>query len=251
MLSGWGADLTATNRGICKLRAFIVNISKSETVLYILFAMIDRWLSSSPKAEYRQMSSLKNAYRAMLISLIVSAIVFSHVIYCQEPNRINAPQKCYGITIACQFATDLLFMAFVIFPLPCMLVFGVMTIYNIRQSRSRVAPKDSSMITNAVKINRNQQRRLAKQDHNLLVMLLVQTLVLFVLSIPLCFQRLFATIMADKPASVLQVAINNLVFNIGQLLHFIANGMPFYIYTLTGGSTFRNALLKLLVNRRH
>ncbi|CAF4743345.1 unnamed protein product, partial [Rotaria sp. Silwood2] len=41
--------------------------------------------------------------------------------------------------------------------------------------------------------------------------------------------------MADKPASVLQVAINNLVFNIGQLLHFIANGMPFYIYTLTGG----------------
>ncbi|CAF3062006.1 unnamed protein product, partial [Rotaria sp. Silwood2] len=25
--------------------------------------------------------------------------------------------------------------------------------------------------------------------------------------------------MADKPASVLQVAINNLVFNIGQLLH--------------------------------
>ncbi|CAF4874681.1 unnamed protein product, partial [Rotaria sp. Silwood2] len=156
---------------------------------------------------------------------------FSHVIYCQEPNRINAPQQRYRITKACQFATDLLFMAFAIFPLPFMLIFRVMTIYNIRQSRSRIAAKDTSMITNSVTMSTNQQRQLIKQNHNLLVMLLVQILVLFILSIPLCFQRLFATIMADKPASVLQAAINNLVFNIGQLRYF------FEIYVVSWRNT--------------
>ncbi|CAF4844460.1 unnamed protein product [Rotaria sp. Silwood1] len=122
ILSGWGADLTATNRFFCKLRGFVVNITRSVAIWYILFAIIDRWILSSPSLQRRQMSSLKNAKRAMIISLIVAILIFSHVIYCHEPNLINAPQICYGITKICRFMTDTSFMFLAIVPLPLMLI---------------------------------------------------------------------------------------------------------------------------------
>ncbi|CAF4037047.1 unnamed protein product [Rotaria sordida] len=239
ILSGWGADLTATNRFFCKLRGFVVNIARSVAIWYILFAMIDRWLLSSSKLQRRRMSSLKNAQRAMIISLIVATLVFSHVIYCHEPNLINAPQKCYGITITCRFVTDVSFLLLaIIFPLPLMLMFSLMTIYNIRQSKARVAHRDITTVTNTMTTNTKQQRRLTKQDYNLLVMLLVQVFILFILSLPLGFQKLYSAIVVDRTPSALNDAIENLVYNLAQLLHFLANGMPFYIYTLAGGKVF-------------
>ncbi|CAF1400602.1 unnamed protein product [Rotaria sordida] len=239
ILSGWGTDLTATNRFFCKLRGFVVNIARSVAIWYILFAMIDRWLLSCSKLQRRRMSSLKNAQRAMIISLIVATLVFSHVIYCHEPNLINAPQKCYGITITCRFVTDVSFLLLaIIFPLPLMLMFGLMTIYNIRQSKARVAHRDITTVTNTMTTNTKQQRRLTKQDYNLLVMLLVQIFILFILSLPLGFQKLYSAIVVDRTPSALNDAIENLVYNLAQLLHFLANGMPFYIYTLAGGKVF-------------
>ncbi|CAF3666115.1 unnamed protein product [Rotaria sp. Silwood1] len=251
ILSGWGADLTATNRFFCKLRGFVVNITRSVAIWYILFAIIDRWLLSSPSLQRRQMSSLKNTKRAMIISLIVAILIFSHVIYCHEPNLINAPQKCYGITIACQFVTDISFMLLTIVPLPLMLMFGLMTVCNIRQSRRQVANRGTLMVRNTRKVNMNQQRQLSKQDHNLIIMLLVQIIILFILSIPLCSQKLYSAIVADRTSSALQDGIDDLTYNLAQLLHFLANGMPFYIYTLAGGKVFRKALFKFFVNISH
>ncbi|CAF0999285.1 unnamed protein product [Rotaria sp. Silwood1] len=251
ILSGWGTDLTATTRFFCKLRGFVVNIARPVAIWYILFAIIDRWLLSSPSLQRRQMSSLKNAKRAMIISLIVASLVFSHVIYCHEPNLINAPQKCYGITIACRFVTDISFMLLAILPLPLMLMFGLMTVCNIRQSRGRVANRDTSMVTHTVTTNANPRRRMSKQDQNLLIMLLVQIFILVLLSLPLAFQKLYSAIMTDRTPSALQAAVDNLVYNLAQLLHFLANGMPFYIYTLAGGKVFRKALFKFFINLRH
>ncbi|CAF3670988.1 unnamed protein product [Rotaria sp. Silwood1] len=251
ILSGWGADLTATTRFFCKLRGFVVNIARSVAIWYILFAIIDRWLLSSLKLHHRQMSSLKNAKRAMIISLMLAIVVFSHIIYCHEPNLINAPQKCYGITIACRFVTDISFILLAIVPLPLMLMFGLMTIYNIRQSRGRVANRNTSMVTNTVTATTNQRHRMTKQDQNLLIMLLVQICILFILSIPLAIQKLHSAIVTGRTPSALQVAIEDLVYNLAQLLHFVANGMPFYIYTLVGGNVFRKALAKFFIHIRH
>ncbi|CAF3148210.1 unnamed protein product [Rotaria sp. Silwood2] len=251
ILSGWGADLTATNRCFCKLRGLVVNTARPVAIWYILFAMIDRWLLSSLKLQRRQMSSLKNAKRAMIISLILATLIFSHVIYCHEPNLINAPQACYGVTITCRFLTDISFMALTILPLPLMLMFGLMTIYNVRQSRKRIAHRDTLMVRNMVTVNTNQQRRLTKQDYNLLIMLLVQIFILFILSLPLAFQKLYSAIVTDTSSSSLQDAINDLFYSFSQLLYFLSNGMTFYIYTLAGGNVFRKALIKFFVNIGH
>ncbi|CAF1032207.1 unnamed protein product [Adineta steineri] len=253
MLSGWAADLTNTNRTLCKLRAFVLNVARPMAFWLILLAGIDRWLLSSPNIRYRQMSSLKNAQRSIIIALILSILLFSHIIYCYEPNLINAPLKCYGVTIACRLATDLSLMFIVIFfPLLFMLVFGFMTIKNIRHSRDRTRPGDISMISMKwpTSTNRIHKQQRNKIDDHLLIMLFVQVLLLFIFALPLGVQKLYSTITTNRVSSQAQVAIDNFVYNFALLLNFVANGMPFYIYTLVGGNIFRKELQKMFATAR-
>lgn len=248
ILAGWGADLTATDRFFCKLRGFVVNTVRPVAIWYILFAIIDRWFLSSLVLQRRQMSSMKSARRAMIISLIFSTLYFSHAIYCHEPYQTDAPQKCYGATAACRYATDIPFTCLSILPLIPMFVFGLLTIRNVQQSRNRTVPGDMTrdhMASTAVSTQPNRSKRV---DRSLLSMLLMQIFILCALSIPFAVQKVYASITADVPFNKLQIAISNMVYSIAQLFHFLSNGVPFYIYTLAGGNAFRKVLVRSIVN---
>ncbi|CAF4279916.1 unnamed protein product [Rotaria socialis] len=168
-----------------------------------------------------------------------------------EPFQKDSPQKCYDATVACRYVTDLLFTFLPILPLIPMLVFGLLTIQNVRQSRNRTIPTDVSRVPPVgVIVNFNPTNRLKRKDHNLATMLLVQIIILCILSIPLGMDKVYSSVMADMQLSELQVAIGSLLYNIAQLLHFLANAVPFYIYTLVGGNSFRKggkAIIFLLV----
>ncbi|CAF1010602.1 unnamed protein product [Rotaria sp. Silwood1] len=247
-LSGWAADLTNTDRCLCKLRAFVLNVARPVAFWLILLAAIDRWLLSSANVRYRQMSTLKNAKRSIIIVFILSIIIFCNILYCYEPNLINAPLKCYGATVLCRLVTDLTFTFVSIFiPVFLMLIFGLMTINNIRQSRSHIEPGNTSTATTIVSNRAKRRQHLNKNDYRLLMMLLLQILLLIIFGLPLGIQKLYATITMYRPSTNIQVAIDNFIYSLVLLLNFLANGMPFYIYTLVGGNTFRKALFKLLV----
>ena len=248
MLSGWAADLTNTDRCLCKLRAFVLNVARPVAFWLICLAAIDRWLLSNPNVRYRRMSTLKNTKRSMIIILILSTILFSHIIYCYEPNLIDAPLKCYGITIACRLVTDLSFtFVSTFFPILLMFIFGLMTINNIRQSRNHIQPQGMSIETRTRLSLGNQPQSLKKTDYRLLIMLLVQILLLCIFGLPLGIQKLYATITTNRPPSNVQTAIDNFIYNFVLLLNFLANGMPFYIYTLAGGNVFRKALFNIVL----
>ncbi|CAF3533725.1 unnamed protein product [Rotaria socialis] len=165
-----------------------------------------------------------------------------------EPFQKDSPQKCYDATVACRYVTDLLFTFLPILPLIPMLVFGLLTIQNVRQSRNRTIPTDVSRVpTVGVTVNFNPTNRLKRKDHKLATMLLVQIIILCILSIPLGMDKVYSSVMADMQLSELQVAIGSLLYNIAQLLHFLANAVPFYIYTLVGGNSFRKLFFRLMI----
>ncbi|CAF3308819.1 unnamed protein product [Rotaria sp. Silwood2] len=247
MLNGWSADLTNTDRFICKFRTFILNVARPVAFWLILLAAIDRWLLSSANARYRQISTMKNAIRSMIIILISSIVLFSHIIYCYEPNMIDEPLQCYGKNITCRLVSAILF-AFVttFFPVLLMLIFGLMTINNLRQSKNRIQPGDISHRRNQESNKGNQRQRFNKINNHLLVMLFGQIVLLFMLGLPLGIEKLYEAITMDRPTTKVQIAIDKFVYNIVLLLNFLANGSPFYIYTLAGGKEFRKAFFKLL-----
>lgn len=76
-------------------------------------------------------------------------------------------------------------------------------------------------------------------------MLFIQIILLIVLTIPQVIERTYTTLTMNKTKSLLQIQIDKFIYNFVILLTYLANGMPFYIYTLTGGSVFRSAFLSL------
>jgi hypothetical protein len=251
MLSGWAADLTNTIGWLCKLRGFVVYTSRTVALWLIALATIDRWLSSHSTVRYRQMSTVKNAYRSMILILSFSALLYAHVFYCYEANLINSPLKCYGSTELCRIVTAMV-DAFVTVttPLMLMMIFGMMTISNVRHTQRRIQTLPMSTLAFAnnttVSIAARQQQRLRKTDRHLMVMLFFQVIVLTFLSLPFTIIEIYSTLTATQYKTPLQATIVNFVFNFALLLVHLCCGTPFYIYTLYGGSAFRSALLNVL-----
>jgi Na+/proline symporter len=123
-----------------------------------------------------------------------------------------------------------------------MLSFGLMTIINVRQAQRRVHITNVSSVSAT---NRNNQQRLKKTDHYLLLMLFVQVILFGVFVLPQNIQKFISYAQANQIQSALNTAIGNFIFNFFLLFAYLANGMSFYIYTLFGGSVFRDEIWKL------
>ncbi|UJR19576.1 hypothetical protein I4U23_022711 [Adineta vaga] len=130
-----------------------------------------------------------------------------------------------------------------------MISFGFMTIKNIRHTQNRIqnlamnslsieAPKTLSPV------NRDQHTR--RMNRHLLKMLAVQVILFVILTCPHAIQKAYTSISASSSTQSIESAIETFIFNLVTLMNFTASGIPFYIYTLTGGSVFRNALFQLI-----
>ncbi|UJR17129.1 hypothetical protein I4U23_004025 [Adineta vaga] len=252
VLSTWNADITNTNDILCKLRVFIYYNSMTIAFWLIALVTIDRWLSSSMNVNYRHKSTLKNAKRGMLAIIIISTMIQTQQIFCYKANLIHTPLKCYTKAATCGILSDLTFaLITIVIPLVLMFIFGLKIISNVRQTQARLRPIAAPIVDKNANRNPalitvverpNQQR---KTDHHLLIMLLVQVLVILVCTVPFALSKFYLTFTRDTPRSLLQNTIEDFIFNLFLLFLNVACGMPFYIYTLTGGTLFRKALFKL------
>ncbi|UJR29377.1 hypothetical protein I4U23_010589 [Adineta vaga] len=130
----------------------------------------------------------------------------------------------------------------VVIPTLLMFIFGLMTIFNIRHSKLRRIRPDLG--TTATVIEDLPRRK--KKDRHLLFMLFMQIILLTLFSFPQASFSLYSNITRGQIQSPVINAINNFILNLFFLLTYVTNGMPFYIYTLTGGSLFRKALFNAL-----
>jgi hypothetical protein len=93
---------------------------------------------------------------------------------------------------------------------------------------------------------KEQKQRWKKLDRYLRRMLLLQVILLICFTLPQAMHKLYSTLTFSKEKSELQLAIDRFIYNFDLLLPYLASGMPFYVYTLTGGKVFQNALRNLV-----
>ncbi|CAF0862595.1 unnamed protein product [Rotaria sordida] len=244
MIAGWTVDLTSTINWLCQLHAMVLFTLRTIVLWLITLATIDRWLLSCFNVRRQQMRTLKTAQQCTIIIIIFSILLNAPIIYCYEANLLETPVQCYGKTATCRIYTDIMYgCGSILIPSLVMTYFSIMIILNIRKTRRRIGIFNIS--TNHVR----RQRQTKKRDRRLLIMLLVQVTFIVVLTFPQAIQKLYATITLDfnsSSKSILQIAIEDLIFNFVVLLTYLANGLPFYIYTLSGGNVFRNACWQLI-----
>lgn len=242
ILSVWDFDLTDTNSCWCKIQTYLSFSSRNLSLWLIMFATIDRWLLSCRKSFFRNMSSLKNARRSTLALLILSSLIYLSVFFCYDSSQIDSPFLCYGTTHVCLHLNDFVYSCVtILIPLSSMLIFGSMTIFNIR----RIEYRRQRMIADLNEHSTNSKRpRMKLIDHRLLRLLLIHVLILAALIIPQGFESFYTTFTHHDMKTINDVSINTFRYNLAVLLSFCSSAVPFYIYTLFGGKLFNEALRK-------
>lgn len=255
ILSGWAVDPTNTIEWLCKLRGFMIYYGRTVAYWLIVLASIDRWFLSSINMNHRQKSTLRNAQRGTLVITILSIFLYLHIFYCYRANLINSALPCYSFTKTCRYLIDIAaFTMSIILPILFIMIFGLMTIENIHRSRNRVVAFNASYVRESTNLptlsfinqslNYEKRRQTKKTDRYLLKMLIIQSILLTLFTLPLICERIYSMFIRPQKTP-LEAAIDNLIYNLSILLNCLTNGMPFYIYTLFGGNTFRQKLLGL------
>ena len=246
LIAGWiSTDPTNTNAALCKARIFLLYGFRTTTAWLIVFATIDRWLSSSLKITRRRLSSCKTAYRCLITVTFLSFLLWIQSIYCYNTNLPEAPLRCYGNSYVCRVFNDLTYaISTVMIPSVWMLVFGLLTIHNINRSRRAIEP----FVATIIRIdpsNRKQRRPQRRNQSSLTRMLLLQVIFLTVCSLPQAIHQIYLTLTVLVVKSPLRLAVENFIVNFDFSLTYVGNASPFYIYTLTG-TMFRQTLVQLI-----
>ena len=244
ILAGWQLDPTRSHDWICKLRTFTVFTSRTIAIWLIMLATVDRWLLSSLSFHRRQMSSLRNTRRGIITSCVLASLFYSHMIYCYEANRHDTPLHCYGKSIECRLVTDFIYAILtILIPLILMIAFCLMIVSNVHHLR--VHAQTITILTPVIP-SRTKELKLRKTDHQLLRMLLVQVVLLIIFYIPQAIQKFYITVRPFRTGTELEDTVKTFVYNVELLLAYVASGMPFYLYTLSGGTIFRQASIDLV-----
>jgi hypothetical protein len=249
ILSGWHLDITDTNSFACKFRAFVMLVSRTIAFWLIAYATVDRWYSSCFQYHRRKMSSLKTVQRGTIFIIICSILLYSQVIYCYDSNQSSSPLRCYGKTVLCRLLTDIIYASItVLCPLLMMSIFGFLTISNIRQTYTSTSSrrKESEIKKKTLSLTRAQHERWKRIDRYLRHVLFIQIIFLAILTIPQMIEKFYTTLTSNMNKTLLHITIDKFVYNFVLLLTYVASGIPFYIYTLSGGSIFRRQLWNTL-----
>ncbi|CAF0916363.1 unnamed protein product [Rotaria sordida] len=240
------SDPINTNSYFCKLRIFFLYSFRTISTWLLVFATIDRWFLSSIQIHRRRLSSHKIAYYNIIIICCLSFILWIETIFCYDAYINNAPIRCYGKSNRCRIFNDIVYASWiVVIPSLLMLIFGLLTIRNINQSRriSRVFFNSISNISQNG--SKKRRKRIRRTEVSLTCMLLLQVVLLTFCSVPQAIHQFYLTFTIDINKSQLRIAIENFIVNFNFSLTYIGNAIPFYIYTLNG-TAFRQTFIRLI-----
>jgi uncharacterized membrane protein (UPF0182 family) len=112
-----------------------------------------------------------------------------------------------------------------------MLLFGFLTLKNVRQRRQLVR-------------RAGENTGIRRTDTQLLRMLAAQVLVIIVATLPFCIDTLYTSFTSSFTKTTLKIAQDNLAGQITAIVTFFAHSSSFYLYTLAG-TIFRKEVLKI------
>jgi uncharacterized membrane protein len=191
------------NVSVCKIETYIFFVARVISIWLIVMACIDRYLHSSSNERIRRMSSLKSAKISTGIITIIVLILYFHMLVYYEIG--NVTNQFGTITPQCNsqkgiYRTFLGLWHMVmssLFPSFLMLLFGLLTLKNVRQHRQLVR---RAAETTAIR----------RTDTQLLRMLAAQVLVIIIATLPFCIDTLYTSFTSSFTKTTLKIAQDNL-----------------------------------------
>jgi hypothetical protein len=184
LIDGYQIDLSTGSLIQCKITVYLTNLCAFISPYFIVLASIDRWCASSTSPRQRKWSSVRTARWILIITIIVSALVFIPFAISAEisfDDGYECNSQITSISMNIYFSVELVIFAGIAPFL--MILFGLLTIYNTQQIR--VVP---------IAQNRRTEAQLAR-------MLLLQVGSHVLLTLPLCILYLMSVIPSSFQAT--------------------------------------------------
>jgi hypothetical protein len=154
-------------------------------------------------------------------------------------NSTTLAVTCYARVGIYRVLSDLQYLIFyALGPPPLMLLFGLLTLNNLRKNRRLVQP-DSH------RTNQSTSNTSKKRDTQLLVMLLFQILIIIGFTLPFAIQKLVDTFVSRVEQTAVEKAQYSLLTGTLRLLSYGSHTLGFFFYTLAA-RIFRLELIRIV-----
>ncbi|CAF0953489.1 unnamed protein product [Adineta steineri] len=235
----YGYDIKTVNisLGYCKFRYYCFYVSVAIPRYAIVIASIDRYFASSRNALRRQWSSPKIAFRLIIGNIILWCIIYIQVLVFYEIRDHSCqPQAgAYGMFFSIYISIDS-----GILPTLLMLIFGLLTVRNVHQTRKRIGIVRETNDGRPI-----QTGKISKKELQLHKMIANQIILYIIFNIPNpCYLVYNAfTINTEKSAArqTIEVFINNMTY----LLVYFGFSLTFATFVISSG-IFRREFLQLI-----
>jgi hypothetical protein len=217
----YGSTLQNTNLAWCRIRTNFTWILPSIATGYLVLASIDRCLSTSTSARLRSFSQLKVAYRMTYVPIILYSLTTSHqfMYYYLLPKCVPLPGT-YSLFLSLY---SIIWTSLI--PEFSMLIFGLVTYYNIRKSHQRLVHPNEQQT--------NQQQQRSRTDSQMIKITLVQVLcssiLLNIRTGYYSYDRLTTSIIKDD----YRRAVEALLFQISSFIFYLNFCKNFFVNTLS------------------
>jgi len=216
----------------CKTHSYILFVFPFQANLMLILASFDRYCSSSQSRQLHLRSTIRTARKIITIGTILSAIYMSPMLVIYNWNDVS--NKCIheSSTIIFTYIFSQVFLYYILSPI-LMIIFGVLTIYNIRRQFTRAGPSTASMR------GRRTEGQLAR-------MLILQVSVHLILVLPF---GVIYTVNSFEPSTRTPMvkAIRYILVMWQQSDYFVS----FFLYVLSG-NVYRQELIRILKSiKRH
>ncbi|CAF1255851.1 unnamed protein product [Adineta ricciae] len=232
---GYSIDLMSTSIVVCKILAFSFIPIRTLPSWFIALACLDRYLCSSTSTNLRQWCNTRNATRIIWIVVLFMGVINSHMFGFYT--IIQAEQICDATpTSYVLFYGIWNLIIWTVIPIPCMIIFTLLTVRNIHRAKNRIGTDDTQ---------NDRQHIQWKKERQLIRMTIGQA---FLLGLPSAVNSI--THLYIAPAGIImanndieEATITNAYHIIG-FVSLFGPSMSFYLFTLSS-KLFRKQLILL------
>lgn len=234
-----GSNLTNTNRYICKIRSYLMLVLPFICTMCAFSASFDRCVSTSSKNRWRQLSSMRLAWRFCLVNIMFFGTSSSFSLFVFDIyNGRCIPSIGFGSILTNVYTTVCIFFIPIVGISTC----GILTWIHLKQSRNRIQTLSLSILQTSKNHRMNRQ---------LLILTFVQA-ILFTVTYGLrCFTYNYTIATTFDQKSVMRQQIESFILIISLGLIYTSHSITFYLnYILCDGfrTTF-HACVRLLTDK--
>ena len=217
----------------CKVRGYLFQICLMLSRWFVAFACIDRCALSSDQVHYRNLATLRNAYRVIAVVVVFWSVVCSHrLVFFELKGNLCAVVNNFG---AAMYHSLYVIIGGGVLPSLIMIVCAFIIRRNLALKQERRSH-----------LSKRQDGRMNGLDHQVHRLLFTQIIFYVIFTIPQLGNLVFSTISSTNPnRSHEHIAVERFVNFMAELMLYLFPVTSFYLYTLTS-RTFRCEICHLV-----